>query len=278
MIKKVLVVVVFLFLITPFFRIGLFAKLIEYPQYPSDGLPESPGIYSVPGKPYLNLRVFSHPGRNNNPGKSNKPSPTPTPTPVLSCDLRDPNSATVSSTTGWHLPTSFSFLLNTESTPLSVGSENMSTIVNNSFSQWTSAINGFVTLNDSGTTIKTRARLDGENIIAWGRASSGTLGITYTWYYTSSHEVAEVDTIMNKAYPWSWSNPASWDGNICAYSQSYDAQNIITHELGHWFGVNDDYEDWFIDNTMYGYGSMQETKKDTLTDGDVSAVQSIYPQ
>jgi hypothetical protein len=76
---------------------------------------------------------------------------------------------------------------------------------------------------------------------------------------------------MNKKYSWYWSNDIN-----CAYQNVYDAQNILTHEFGHSFGLDDMYEDSYKDHTMYGYGDKGEVKKDTLTDGDKTSVQSLY--
>ena len=108
--------------------------------------------------------------------------------------------------------------------------------------------------------------------MAWGRTSRSALAVTYTWYYTNTGEVADVDTIMNNSYPWSWGGGSA----TCAYPNSYDAQNILTHELGHWMGLDDKYTEEFINNTMYGYGSPREAKKDTLTNGDIAGLLTIY--
>ena len=51
---------------------------------------------------------------------------------------------------------------------------------------------------------------------------------------------------------------------------------LLTHELGHSMGLNDEYDTTYVDNTMFGYGSMTETKKDTLTTGDIIGVKSLY--
>ncbi|MBU1132887.1 hypothetical protein KKG08_01295, partial [Patescibacteria group bacterium] len=235
-------------------------------------LPEKAGIYVVPGRPELKLRVFVHHAKGGKPGK---PQPTPTPTPTTVCTLEDPQSDALSGVEYWYLPNFVNYYLNVASVPSSVGSQNLYNIASDSFREWTGAIENSVTLNMAGETPLSVARLDGHNIITWGRARSGTLGVTYIWYY-STGLVAEVDTIMNKKYPWSWSNPDTWDNLICAYPDSYDAQNILTHELGHWFGVDDDYDSYHKHNTMYGYGSVMETKKNTLTNGDISAVKSKY--
>ena len=82
---------------------------------------------------------------------------------------------------------------------------------------------------------------------------------------------------MNKRFNWYWSDPSSWPaGQICAYEGVYDAQNILTHELGHTIGLDDEYESSYINNTMYGYGSKGETKKNTLTTGDKNGALTLY--
>ena len=117
-----------------------------------------------------------------------------------------------------------------------------------------------------------RARYDGQNIIAWGRTNGSALAVTYTWFNQATGYVAEVDTIMNQKFSWFWNAT----NNTCTEQNSYDAQNILTHELGHWMGLDDTYDSTYVNNTMYGYGSKGETKKDTLTTGDVSGVNAIY--
>jgi len=228
-------------------------------------IPEQDGAYDVPGRPELKVRVFVH-----NP----KVKPEPTVSPALVCNLTDPGSLAFVDATKWHLPSTWTYNLNSNSVPSSVGSANLSSIALLGFGAWSGAISNKVTFTAGLPTTATRARLDGKNIIAWGTTSGSALAVTYTWYYTSTGLVAEVDTIMNQRVSWSWTpyNPA----NLCADANSYDAQDILTHELGHWVGLNDKYTSAYANNTMYGYGSKAEIKKDTLTTGDVSGVSAIY--
>ena len=232
-------------------------------------IPEQDGAYDVPGRPELKVRVFVH-----NP----KVKPEPTVSPALTCGLSDPKSDAVVDPAGWYLPKgTWVYRLNTASVPFSVGSGNLSNIAQLGFGAWSDAISSKVTFTVGSPTSATRAKLDGQNIIAWGRTSSSALAVTYIWYYASGllkGQVAEVDTIMNLRFNWSWTpyNPA----NLCADANSYDAQDILTHELGHWVGLNDKYTSAYANNTMYGYGSKAEIKKDTLTSGDVSGVSAIY--
>lgn len=219
-------------------------------------IPEKNGTYDVPGHKNLKVRVFVH----------NAPTQSPA---LVTCSV-DNNSNSVDGTTGWHLPTgTWNYKLNSSSAPNSVGSANLSTIANNAFTQWQNVIGSKVTFHNDGTTSTDRNRLDGVNLVAWGRTQGSALAVTYTWFNSTTNTVVENDTIFNKKFAWGWST------NTCN-SSYYDAQDILTHETGHWVGLDDEYTSAYIDNTMYGYGSKGEIKKDTLTTGDVSTASSLY--
>lgn len=229
-------------------------------------IPEKNGDYPDPEHPGLRVRVFVHEPKLSKPSLFKSVS--------LVCPIEDPDSAAVVTPAGWKLPANWTYTLNTSGVPSSVGAKNLATIANNAFTGWTNAAGGKVTITKTpfNTTVN-RAKLDGQNIIAWGKTSSNALAVTYTWYYPSTGLSAEEDTIFNKSYPWFWNA----SNTACTDSNSYDAQDILTHELGHWMGLNDIYTADYVNNTMYGYGSMGEVKKDTLTTGDIQGVQAIYP-
>ncbi len=191
------------------------------------------------------------------------------PKPPLSCNISDPDSTAVVSGAGWKLPSQWTYRLNTSSVPSSIGATNLPTIASRSYGVWTKAIGNLVTASKGQNTTVNYANFDGQSIITWGTAPAGALAVSYVW--ASDGVVSEVDTIMNDSFPWYWSN-----SNSCAYQNVYDAENILTHELGHTMGLNDEYGTEFINNTMFGYGSMMETLKNTLTTGDIAAVKALY--
>lgn len=229
---------------------------VSFAQNPPE-IPERNGDFAVPDRTDIRVRVFVH---------EPKAKPISLATAAI-CENPQDFVSTVGATS-WKLPAgTWKYKVNTSSAPSSV--LGLATTVSNSFNAWTSAITSSPkpSLVDDGATLKTRNALDFENIITWGRTKGSALGVTYVWYYTATNLVADVDTIMNKKFPWSMSCDTT----------SYNAENILVHELGHWFGLNDEYGAGYIDNTMYGYGSKAETKKITPESGDKAGINLIYP-
>ncbi len=228
-------------------------------------IPEIDGTYNEPGYPDIKVRVIVHHARANNHSKAGSGTPT------LVCGLADPESSAVVPAAGWTLPSSWTYRLNTGSVPSTVGGSNLPIIAANGFGDWQTAAGNKVTFTQGADTSTSRQAYDGQNIIAWGRTSGLALAVTYVRYDTVTKVAVDVDTIVNKSFSWRWSPQAN-----CAYSGVYDAEDILTHELGHWIGLDDTYDSSFQDNTMYGYGATQEVKKDTLTTGDTTGAYRIY--
>ena len=181
-------------------------------------IPEASGDYAIRGRQDLRVRVFVHEEKAGNHT-----------TQVTAPICEDNRSDSIVGGAGWRLPnTTIKYKLNQASAPSGIRSS-VTSFVGNSFNKWTNAItldgttSAKPTLVSDGATSITRSRYDGQNIIAWGRTSGPTLGVTYVWYWTATHVVAEVDTIMN--------NRTSW--NLSCTTSSYNAENIIIHELCH---------------------------------------------
>ena len=260
--------------------IGISAVLaVNLPESANQALPEQAGVYDVLGRPDLKLKVFVHEPKVNQAARNNAGKPTPQVPPEICAAtlVADPDSPAVVAGAGWKMPSSWVYRLNLSNVPAAVGSLNLPAITTNSFNQWAAAINNSVIIERGPDTTLNKAQFDGQNIIAWGRTQGTALAVSYVWYYNTTGELVEVDTIMNSKFTWYWSNPNNWPTDqTCAYSGVYDAQNILTHELGHTVGLDDEYDNSYLNNTMYGYGSKGETKKNTLTTGDKNGALILY--
>lgn len=229
------------------FASGVEAKVVE--------IPEVSGDYADPENKDQRVRVFVHKVKDMVAEN-------------MAC-VSDPDSEAVVGPTGWKLPESMEYRLNM-SVPGGIGSANWTEIAKRSFAVWSQATGGLVKFTEGPSTKVNRQSGDGQNVLAWGRTNGSALAVTYTRYRTDTKEVVDVDTIMNQKFAWSWAD------NVCGSPNSYDAQNILTHELGHWMGLNDHYTVEYAANTMYGYGAKGETQKDTLTSGDIAGLGAIY--
>lgn len=254
--KLIIIFLSFIFLFTPF---------LVSAQKPEDWEPPAKdGVYNVPGKQGLKVRVFVHKDKETNSAKGQPWNP-------LSCNLGDPDMTLTIPRELWRLPSTWTYRLNTSSAPSSVGGSNFKTFVRRGFDSWQSAAGGKVTLTQGADTTINKTANDGQNVITWGTAPSGALAVSYVWYYTSSGQLIDSDIIMNKNYSWTWSNSLT-----CAYKNTYDAENIMTHEQGHWFGLDDVYDSAYRYGTMFGYGYKGEVLKSTLSTGDKAGVYAIY--
>ncbi|HLM84486.1 MAG TPA: matrixin family metalloprotease [Candidatus Bathyarchaeia archaeon] len=241
----------------------LFAFQVSVFAAGNANIPEKNGVYDVPGHPNLKVRVFVHEAKPNF-GKKSESLPA----------CVDPDSLSVVKSAGWKLPSgTWEYYVNSASAASFVGSS-FSEIASKSFAEWENGTDLQTNFSYAGDISTSNYAYDKKNVLTWGSvSSSNALAVTYTWFDRRTKLAVENDTIMNKKFPWSWS---SLESGVCGISGKYDVQDILTHELGHWVGLNDHYTSAYANNTMYGYGSTQEVKKDTLTTGDTAGVNKIY--
>jgi len=112
---------------------------------------------------------------------------------------------------------------------------------------------------------------DGQNEVLFGTINdSNTIAVTIVWgvFYgpPSGRYFAEWDQVYNTFYRWS----------ATGAPDAMDFDNIVTHELGHSFGLADLYDSGCSEATMYGYGMEGETKKQTLEAGDITGISELY--
>lgn len=250
--KKILTLVFGLILV--FFLVGFASAQSSNAQ-----IPEKNGDYSDPEHPGIHVRVFVHEPKDTRGSNGS----------TITCSADNNTGTPTDAITPWRLPQGvWVYNLNVSSTPSSVGGTNLPTIAEKAFSQWQGAQTKVAFTRGLDTSMNRNA-YDLKNIVAWGHTSGSALAVTYTRYNQSTGMVVDVDTIFNSKFPWTWSD------TICN-PNAYDARDILTHETGHWMGLDDNYAPSYSDNTMYGYGSKGEIKKDTLTTGDTQSIQAIY--
>lgn len=133
--------------------------------------------------------------------------------------------------------------------------------------------------NDSPVVdVRARASLgrpDYKNVITWARISSkDVVAVASIWYNSSTGEIVDADIVLNSYYKWGIDLDDEGTGH--ALTDAFDIQNIVTHEAGHWSGLDDIYDDTYWAMTMYGYAAYGETIKISLEPGDITGVQAVY--
>ena len=93
------------------------------------------------------------------------------------------------------------------------------------------------------------------------------------WYISGTGEIVDADIVLNSYYKW---GIADGDESTNDLKNKFDIRNIITHEAGHWSGLDDIYDSAYSAITMYGYTSYGEEIKRSLEPGDIAGVQFVY--
>lgn len=106
-----------------------------------------------------------------------------------------------------------------------------------------------------------------ENVIDFGPLDAGIIGVTSVWYTRRGKQIVEADMRLNTNFNW---------GNATINSSLMDLDNIVTHEMGHVFGMDDIYTETCNTVTMFGYSGEGETSKRTLEQADVDGIVKMY--
>jgi hypothetical protein len=247
----------------------------------------APATSADPGKmpPGLAKKVFIHYVNGTGPGVASLPAKgagggkTKSPCAPGTAGSAD---CALYSYSGKHWPagTTVSYLINPTSSGL--GSGVVSEAIQKSFDAW-DVKTASLTYSFGGATNKAAGTYDGANVVSWGPLGNNILAVTTTWYIRST--IVETDMEFSTAYSWSYTAPTS-SCNISTIgcnpgpggpTGTYDVRNIGTHEAGHTLMLNDLYDTAASALTMYGYGSANELKKDSLGQGDINGVKAAYP-
>lgn len=113
---------------------------------------------------------------------------------------------------------------------------------------------------------------NGENCIsvAWYDTSSTSIAKTIT-RYDALDRICEIDIYLNRNMPFT-------NG---AQAGKYDVQSVLTHELGHVYGLCDKYQvgeygSWCTTWTMCGVGQLNSIAPRSLESYDIAHIQSLY--
>jgi len=116
----------------------------------------------------------------------------------------------------------------------------------------------------AGTTFR-HPDFDDVNAVDFGSLGGGILALNYVWH--SGTNILEVDLRLNKK-DYRWTNVPG--------VKRYQVKNVVTHELGHQFGL-DDLGDPHGALTMFGRIAKGERKKISLGRGDVRGAELLSP-
>lgn len=138
----------------------------------------------------------------------------------------------------------------------------------------TSGINAWGIAGSGGTTTKSGARNDGQNVISWGKLGGTTLGVTnYVTTDTSQSQVCngnliyrfvEVDVRFNNAYNWQTSSTCT---------NGFDLAGVSTHEFGHAVGLG---HSSVAGATMYPSVASCDFSMSSLANDDKAGYSAIY--
>lgn len=101
--------------------------------------------------------------------------------------------------------------------------------------------------------------------------ANGALAITVITFDLDRGVILDADILLNGDYNFDCYDD---DDGLNEPRAAYDLQNVLTHELGHFFGLGEDYE--HEQATMYAYSLPGETSKRDLEQADAITVATLY--
>ena len=110
--------------------------------------------------------------------------------------------------------------------------------------------------------------LDDANTVTWASIDgpSGIIGATYYWYWSNTKKMIEFDIVLDSGDSWS----------LTGAKNTFDVQNIATHEAGHTLVLQDLRSPRDGALTMHAYTWREDITKRTLGWGDILGIKAIY--
>lgn len=144
-----------------------------------------------------------------------------------------------------------------------------------------SAADPTVAFNYLGTSTDVPGSEDGHNVVGFFSGQTNVVAQALVWLGTDG-SIAEADIALNSVFPWEWNacpqaNASCTDPSSSAPVRRYDAQAIVTHELGHWLGLDEVEGSTDGEMTMYYKATPASRHQDTLALGDILGVRAAYP-
>lgn len=143
-----------------------------------------------------------------------------------------------------------------------------------------SAVHPAIKVAYKGRTTSSTALGDGINSIGWSTLGNNNLATANI--YLRKGVVAEADITLNASYPWSWTPCAQRDGSCTPVAaelgalKRFDIQAVVTHEIGHWLGLDHRGDGNAAEQTMFTTIQPGERKQSTPALGDITAVRRAY--
>jgi hypothetical protein len=99
--------------------------------------------------------------------------------------------------------------------------------------------------------------------------AGGALAITIVTFDPNDRTILDADIVINGRYAFGMMSDAA-EGQ----GDDYDLQNVLTHEVGHFLGLGEEYSDKRA--TMYAYSAPGETRKRQLSEIDQESLKALY--
>lgn len=140
--------------------------------------------------------------------------------------------------------------------------------VHAAFQAWASVPTANVRFNYLGPAAINTVGQDSVNLVSFGDTTfpmgSGTLAVTLNYFSSQTGITNEADILFNPNQLWSTSGE----------SGRYDLQSIMTHEIGHFLGLD---HSGMISSVMSPFGLPTQIDQRTLQYDDVAGISEIYP-